>query len=97
MFKVSPASLQTFIDTLNNVLEDCVQYRRSTFRIYSVMAIFISSIVWGLFEYTDPGAQRLFNHTVYGDACVYLNVCNASTVQSKMIIISTTRFNISVL
>jgi len=26
MFKVSPTSLQTFIDTLNCVLEDCVQY-----------------------------------------------------------------------
>ena len=26
MFKVSPASLQTFIDTLNTVLEDRVQY-----------------------------------------------------------------------
>jgi hypothetical protein len=26
MFKVSPASLQTFIDTLNCILEDCVQY-----------------------------------------------------------------------
>ena len=26
MFKVSPASLQTFIDTLNCVLEDRVQY-----------------------------------------------------------------------
>jgi len=26
MFKVSPASPQTFIDTLNCVLEDCVQY-----------------------------------------------------------------------
>jgi hypothetical protein len=26
MFKVSPASLQTFIDTLNCVLEDWVQY-----------------------------------------------------------------------
>jgi hypothetical protein len=26
MFKVSPASLQTFIDRPNFVLEDCVQY-----------------------------------------------------------------------
>jgi hypothetical protein len=26
MFKMSPASLQTFIDTPNRVLEDCVQY-----------------------------------------------------------------------
>jgi len=29
-----------------------------------------------------------------GDACVYLNICNTNTVQSKMIIISATRFNI---
>jgi hypothetical protein len=33
---------------------------------------------------------------IYGDACVYLNVCNTSTVQNKVIIISTTGFNISV-
>jgi len=33
---------------------------------------------------------------MYGDAFVYLNVCNMSTVQSKVIIISTTRFNTSV-
>ena len=34
MFKVSPASLQTFIDTLNCVLEDRVQY--STVHILNV-------------------------------------------------------------
>jgi hypothetical protein len=34
MFKVSPASLQTFIDTPNCVLEDRVQY--STVRIQNV-------------------------------------------------------------
>jgi hypothetical protein len=48
-----PRQSQTFIDTPNCALEDRVQYVRSTFRIYSVMAIFISSIVWGLFEYTE--------------------------------------------
>jgi hypothetical protein len=48
MFKVSPASLQTFIDTLNCFLKDRVRY--STFHIwtYSVMVTFNSSVVWGL-------------------------------------------------
>ena len=44
MIKVSPASLQTFIDTPNCVLEDRVQY--STVHIPNV---FKSSIVWVLF------------------------------------------------
>jgi len=35
MFKMSPASLQTFIDTLNCVLEDHVQY--STVHIPNVV------------------------------------------------------------
>jgi hypothetical protein len=35
MFKVSPASVQTFIDKPNCVLEDCVQY--STVRIPNVL------------------------------------------------------------
>jgi hypothetical protein len=30
----------------------------------SVMAIFKSSVVWGLFEYTESGAQRHFDHPV---------------------------------
>ena len=34
MFKVSPANLQTFIDVLNCLLEDCVQY--STIHILNV-------------------------------------------------------------
>ena len=34
---------------------------RSTFQMYSVMAIFKSSIVWGLWS---SGAQRLFDHLV---------------------------------
>jgi len=37
----------------------------STFRMYPVMAIFKSSIVRGVFEYTESGAQRLFDHPVY--------------------------------
>jgi hypothetical protein len=36
MFKVSPASLQTFIDTPNCVLEDRVQYTYSTVHIPNV-------------------------------------------------------------
>jgi len=48
MFKVSLASLQTFIDTPNSVLEDRVQYSTFHIPIYSVMVIFNSSIVWGL-------------------------------------------------
>jgi hypothetical protein len=40
MFKVSPASLQTFIDTPNCVLEDRVHYSTVHIRMYSVMAIF---------------------------------------------------------
>jgi hypothetical protein len=54
MFKVSAASHQTFIDTPNCVLEDRVQY--STVHILNVfllMAIIKSSVVWGLFEYTE--------------------------------------------
>ena len=37
---------------------------RSTFRMYYVMVIFISSVVWGLFEYTESDAQRHFNYPV---------------------------------
>jgi hypothetical protein len=34
--------------------------------MYSVMAIFTSSVMWGLFEYTESGAQRHFDHPVQG-------------------------------
>jgi len=37
---------------------------QSTFRMYSVIAIFKSSVVWGLFEYTESGVQRFFDHSV---------------------------------
>jgi hypothetical protein len=38
---------------------------RSAFRMYSVIAIFKSSIVWGLFKYTEFfNAQRIFDHPV---------------------------------
>jgi hypothetical protein len=54
MFKVSPASLQTYIDTPNCVFFKTVfSIARCTFRMYSVMAIFKSSTVWGLLEYTE--------------------------------------------
>jgi len=64
MFEASPASLQTFIDTPNCVPKDRDSIAWSTFRMYSVMAIFKPSIVWGMFEYTDSGAQRLSDHPV---------------------------------
>ena len=43
---------------------------RSTFRTYSVMDIFKSSIVWGFFEYTESGAHRQFDHPVL---CIQTN------------------------
>ena len=52
MFTVYPASVQTFIDTPNCV-KTVFSIARSTFRMYSVMAILKSSVVWGLFEYTE--------------------------------------------
>jgi len=64
MFKVSSASLRTFIETPDCILEDCVSIARSTFRMHSVMVIFKSSVVWGLFEYTESGAQRLYDYPV---------------------------------
>jgi hypothetical protein len=67
MFRVSPASLQTFIDTPNCVLEDRFQYSTVHIPNYSVMAIFKSSTVWGLLEHTEAGAQRLFDHPVHMD------------------------------
>jgi hypothetical protein len=53
MFKVSPASLQTFIDMPNCVLEDHVQY--STVHIPNVFCDGHLQIfkVWGLFEYIE--------------------------------------------
>ena len=52
MFKVSPASLQTFIDTPNCVLEDRVEY--SMVHIPNVFCDgHLQLIVWRLFEYTE--------------------------------------------
>ena len=63
MFKVSRASLHLL--TGQTVFSKTVfSIARSTFRMYSVMAIFIPSIVWGLFEYTVSGAQTLFDNPV---------------------------------
>jgi hypothetical protein len=53
MFKVSPACLQTLIDAPNCVLEDRVQCSKVHIPNVSVTAIFSSSGVWGLFEYTE--------------------------------------------
>jgi len=63
-FKVSPTSLQTFLTRQTVFSKTVFSIVRSTFRMYSVMAIFKSSIVWGLFEYIKSGAQRLFEHPV---------------------------------
>jgi hypothetical protein len=54
------------IDTPNRVLEDRARF---TFRMYSVMVIFKSLIVWGflrVFVLKSPGAQRLFHYLVEG-------------------------------
>jgi hypothetical protein len=32
--------------------------------MHSVLAILKSSIVWGLFQYTESDAQRLFDHPI---------------------------------
>jgi hypothetical protein len=42
----------------------CSVYHGPHSEMYSAMAIFKSSVVWGLFEYTESGAQRLFDHPV---------------------------------
>jgi hypothetical protein len=61
MFKVSPASLQPFIDTPNCVLETVFSIARSTFQMYPVLAIFRSSVFFlGLFEYTNHQAHKDF-------------------------------------
>ena len=36
----------------------------STFRMYFVMAILKSSIMWGLYEYAESGAQGFCDHPV---------------------------------
>jgi len=43
---------------------------RSTFRKYSVMTIFISSYVWGLFEYCNRQVHRDFLITLYISECM---------------------------
>jgi len=66
MFKVSPAILQTFIDTTNCVLEDRVQY--NTVHIPNVFCdghLQLINCVGELFEYTESGAHRLFDHPVF--------------------------------
>jgi hypothetical protein len=60
MFKVSPASLQTFIDTQNFVLEDRVQY--STVHIPNV---FCDGHVFCVFLYCNHQVHRHFLITLY--------------------------------
>ena len=49
-----PPPVSRHLLTLRTVFSKTVfSIARSTFRMYSVMAIFNSSIVWGLFEYTE--------------------------------------------
>jgi hypothetical protein len=72
MFKVSPASLQTLL-TRRTVFSNTVcSIARSTFRMYSVMAIFKSSVVWGLFEYTIFACFLYCNHQVRRDILITL-------------------------
>jgi len=67
MFKVFPENIQKFIDTLNCVLKDTGHIAQFKFRMYSVMAIVESSIMWGLLQYTESGARINFDHPVkYG-------------------------------
>jgi hypothetical protein len=42
---------------------------RSTLRMYSVMAIFRSSVVWGLYDYTEFFIAPQRNHQVYRNFC----------------------------
>jgi hypothetical protein len=70
MFKVSPACLQTFIDTQNCVLEDRVQY--STVRIPNVFCeghLLIINFVGTV------RIHRLFDHPVFVSAIGMLIVC----------------------
>jgi hypothetical protein len=65
MFKVSPASLQTFIDTANCFLTDRVQY--STVHIVNVFCDGRLQIIncVGIVHVQKSGAHRLFDHPVY--------------------------------
>jgi len=64
MFEVSPASLQTFIDTPNCVLEDRVQYSMvHTPNVFCDGHLQLINCVGGLFC-TVSGAERLFDHPV---------------------------------
>jgi hypothetical protein len=62
MFKFSPASLQTFIDTPNCVLEDRVQY--STVRIPNVFCK-LFKIFLHVFLYCNHQVHRNFLITLY--------------------------------
>jgi hypothetical protein len=55
---------------------------QSTFRMYSVMAILKSSIVWGLFEYTEVACFLYCNHQVHRD--VLINLYNERSVLTSV-------------
>jgi hypothetical protein len=67
MFKLSPASLQTFIDTPNCVLEDHVQYR--TVRIPNVFCDYHLLII-NIFYYFC--VFLCCNHQVHRDVLITL-------------------------
>ena len=97
MFKVSPASLQTFIDMPNCVLEDCVQY--STVHIPNVfcdgyiqliICVGIVQIHWvGTLVSGNCAWNRCWTSCVYSPP--HRNTCSTRNVRSSTdnIIIST--------
>jgi hypothetical protein len=91
MFKVSPASLQTFIDTPNCVLEDRVQY--STVHIPNVFCDGHRQVHRGFLIivrctesfWSSSGAQRLFDHRQVHRYCVIIVRCTETFWSSCML------------
>jgi hypothetical protein len=88
MFKVSPASLQTFIDTPNCVLEDRVQY--NTVRIPNVFCdchLQIIESIWNIFVcflYCNHQVYReilitLYNRLMFVPCIVWLRIIDQLT------------------
>jgi hypothetical protein len=71
MFKMSPASLQTFINTPNSVLEDRVQY--STVRIPNVLCDGHPQITVSDFKYLKQFCVLLYcNHQAHRNFLITL-------------------------